>query len=78
MQDPIVQDWFSEKWDIKTEADILLRNEKVRRPDRVMLKENKAIVVDFKFGEVEEISYKSQMRKYLKNLVDMGYVDVTK
>ena len=76
LEDPMVQDWFNKNWNIKTEADILLKNEKVRRPDRVMLKENRAIVVDYKFGEVEEESYKSQMRKYLKYLVAMGYVDV--
>ena len=76
LSDPKVQDWFSKKWEVKTEADILLKNRKIRRPDRVMLKDKEAIVVDYKFGEVEEESYKSQIRQYMKYLVEMGYTEV--
>ncbi len=76
LSDPLAQNWFNRKWEVKTEADILLKNRKVRRPDRVMLKDKNAIVVDYKFGEVEEESYKSQIRQYMKYLMEMGYTSV--
>lgn len=76
LSDPLAHDWFNKKWEVKTEADILLKNRKVRRPDRVMLKDKEAIVVDYKFGEVEEESYKSQIRQYMKYLMEMGYTSV--
>ncbi len=76
LTDPLSHDWFTEKWEVKTEADILLKNRKIRRPDRVMLKGKEAIVVDYKFGEVEEESYKSQIKKYMKYLMEMGYINV--
>ncbi len=76
LSDPLAHDWFTKEWEVKTEADILLKNRKIRRPDRVMLKGQEAIVVDYKFGEIEEESYKSQIRKYMKYLVEMGYTHV--
>jgi len=76
LSDPLAHDWFTKKWEVKTEADILLKNRKVRRPDRVMLKGKEAIVVDYKFGEVEEELYTSQIRRYMKYLVEMGYTDI--
>ena len=75
--DPLVNEWFEKKWDVKAESDILIKNEKVRRPDRVMITGKKAIVVDYKFGEVEEDSHRSQLRKYIKLLKEMGYTDVS-
>lgn len=76
VSNPLVSDWYNKSWDVKTEADILIKNDKIRRPDRVLVKGNRAIVVDYKFGDVEKGSYKVQIRKYMKHLAAMGYTDV--
>ena len=43
-----------------------------RRPDRVIIRDGKTYLVDFKFGE-ESSSHLSQVRNYRKILTDMGY-----
>jgi hypothetical protein len=56
------------------EAEILLPSGVTRRPDRVIITKEKAIVVDFKFGEVRQDHYE-QIRNYLKILNEMGYTE---
>ena len=46
-----------------------------KRPDRVILKDDKAIIVDFKFG-LEKTDYINQVRNYRKLLTEMGYKNV--
>ena len=46
-----------------------------RRPDRVMIRDGRVIVVDFKFGKHSE-AYNEQVRGYMSLLRDMGYTDV--
>jgi ATP-dependent exoDNAse (exonuclease V) beta subunit len=77
INDPLVSDWFTKKWKVKTESDILVKNEKIQRPDRVMIRGEKAVVVDYKFGEVEEESHESQLGKYIRVFQRMGFADVT-
>ena len=43
-----------------------------RRPDRVMMKNGEAVVVDFKFGNKKE-TYNEQVRQYMNLLAHMGY-----
>ena len=52
---PGVKDWFTGEMDTKSETEILLPGGKVLRPDRVMIKDNKAIVVDYKSGKLHLI-----------------------
>ncbi|UCG26811.1 MAG: UvrD-helicase domain-containing protein, partial [Bacteroidales bacterium] len=72
---PVAGEWFDEDWEVKTEAEILYGDEKVRRPDRVLIKNNRAVVIDYKFGSEEE-SHKQQLMGYMKNLKMMGYTEV--
>lgn len=46
------------------------------RPDRVMLREGKAVVLDFKFGKHNHEKYSRQVRKYMELFRQMGYSDV--
>ncbi len=69
--------WFTQEWKIKTEAEMLLPGGTVIRPDRVMLKDKKAVLLDYKTGE-EEPFHKSQLNTYEKNLLDAGYENVEK
>lgn len=72
---PQVKDWFVDQWDIKTEKDILLPDGSVFRPDRVLIHENKAVVIDYKTGQPEK-AHQSQVQKYAKILQQMGYSEV--
>lgn len=66
------KDWFSGSWRIKNEASILTPEGHNYRPDRVMIKENDALVVDFKFG-TELPSHLKQVARYMNLLNGMGY-----
>ena len=68
-----VEEWFSGSWRIFNEKEILLPGGRSHRPDRVMFKDGQTVVLDYKFGEREEDSYRRKMRRYLKELSNMGY-----
>ncbi len=72
----MIQPWFTAEWDIYTEACILLEDGSTLRPDRVLIKKNKAVVIDYKFGRVENDSHKKQVRNYMKYLRQMNYEDI--
>ena len=73
---PDVADWFNGSYKLYNECTILGDKEKKsRRPDRVMIKGNKAVVVDYKFGR-ESDSYISQVREYMELLRSIGYTEV--
>jgi ATP-dependent exoDNAse (exonuclease V) beta subunit len=69
--------WFSGEWLVKSEAEILLQDGKVLRPDRVMLKNNEAIVVDYKTGKQKK-EHEQQLNEYALVLSDMGYKTINK
>ncbi len=46
------------------------------RPDRVLIRDGKVTIVDYKFGEMER-KYESQVRKYADLYRSMGYRDVS-
>ena len=69
---PVVNEWFSPDNKVLKESGILLSSGGVRRPDRVIFRDGKTIIVDFKFGE-ENPHYQSQINQYRKLLSDMGY-----
>ncbi len=71
----LVREWFDTDWDeIHSEAGIILPGTaSTKRPDRVMIKGKRAVVVDYKFGAVKRAEYVSQMRTYMTLLSEMGY-----
>ena len=79
LHDPRVASWFSPHWTLYNECSILSVDDEGhvidKRPDRVMVDGNKAVVVDFKFGKFVE-EYKSQVRRYMDLLTQMGYSHV--
>ncbi len=73
---PEVHEWFSGKWTrVRNEQEIILPgNPSTRRPDRVMTDGcGHAVVVDYKFGELDAERYRKQIREYLRLLREMGY-----
>lgn len=75
LSDPIVKEWFEAGSVIIRERDILMASGNTKRPDRVIMKDDKAIIVDFKFG-LEKPGYLNQVRNYRKLMNDMGYKKV--
>ena len=45
----------------------------MHRPDRVMINDNHAIVIDYKFGHEQPKSHLEQVRDYMTLLQQMGY-----
>lgn len=72
---PQVQDWYSGDWRLFNECDIIWQENgelQTRRPDRVMMRDGKVVVVDFKFGKKSK-KYNKQVAGYMQLLARMGY-----
>ena len=80
LRHPNAAAWFDGSWEVHTEADMLLPGAggavQQLRPDRVMIKDGKVVVVDYKFGELEQANYETQVKKYISCLQDTGYNQV--
>lgn len=73
---PEARNWYSGKYKVLNEAVVLQPGSRFSRPDRVMIGNDEVIVVDYKFGDVEESKYKHQVRRYMKTISEMGYPNV--
>ncbi|MBQ5727218.1 MAG: UvrD-helicase domain-containing protein [Alistipes sp.] len=73
-----VKEWFSDGWEaIRNEQDIICGSTiGTRRPDRVMTKGCRAVIVDYKFGNEPSGEYVKKMRLYMDLLRQMGYDEV--
>ncbi len=78
LADPVVRGWFDGSWEVvRNENRIILPGGAPRqRPDRVMIHDGKAIVVDYKFGTEHKPAYRTQINKYMDSLRAMGYKEV--
>ena len=74
MGNTLVKEWFNTDIRVLKETDILLPSGLRRRPDRIIFKDNKVVIVDFKFGK-ENDHYTVQLREYKKLLNEMGYME---
>lgn len=75
LSDDRVKTWFSSDVEVKTERDILVPGGRIRRPDRLIFRDDRLIITDFKFGESLP-GHKKQLEEYRKILQDMGYRNV--
>lgn len=73
---PEVKNWYSVSYSVLNETQLLHPNFGFSRPDRVMIDNNTAIVVDYKFGELENPKYNRQVQYYMKTIKEMGFSDV--
>ncbi len=72
---PDVTDWFKPGGEILTESGILLPSGHTRRPDRIIFRDGKVTIVDFKFGE-ESPHYLEQIDQYRRLMAEMGYTSI--
>ena len=76
LDNSVAGEWFSGDWEqLHRERNIILPNGETKRPDRVMIKGDRAVVVDYKFGD-EKAIYARQIAAYTKELREMGYASV--
>lgn len=72
---PQVKEWYDGTWRLFNECDIIWKENgelRTRRPDRVMMKDGRMVVVDFKFGKSSK-KYNRQVKDYMQLLTRMGY-----
>ena len=69
---PQTQAWFDGSWQVRNEASIMDADGVLCRPDRVMLKDNAALIADFKTG-IPRPEHAAQLQRYAFLLKDLGY-----
>ncbi|NDW17409.1 Dna2/Cas4 domain-containing protein [Dysgonomonas sp. 216] len=72
-----VAEWYSGKYRVLNEVEILQPNGVFIRPDRVMINNDEVIVVDYKFGGKESKKYHKQVKYYMAQILKMGYEKVS-
>ncbi len=74
--------WFGGEYTVMNECSILTPSGEEKRPDRVLIKDGQAIVIDYKFGawcpeDTHQLAgYKKQVGRYKELLTCMGYTNV--
>ncbi|MBQ9137665.1 MAG: UvrD-helicase domain-containing protein [Alistipes sp.] len=72
LDNSLAAEWFDGAWDEVHTEDSIITPKGVKRPDRVMVVGDRAVVVDYKFGERSE-DYNEQIALYCRLLSQMGY-----
>jgi len=75
VSEPPASEWFRPDNTVLTEPEILLPAGAVRRPDRVLITGDKAVIIDFKTGK-ESPAYAEQIRGYRSLMLEMGFSSV--
>ncbi len=75
MQHPQMQTWFASDYEVFTERELTFQG-KILRPDRVMVKGEEAIILDYK-KEKKEKSHETQVKRYIEAIHALGYPKTT-
>ena len=65
--------YFSTDYDIFNEKDIITKDGRFFRPDRLVLKDKTAVIIDYKTG-LENKGYEAQINDYAQVLEEMGLI----
>lgn len=74
---PEVKRFFIKGLKIKNEAEILLPDGHLLRPDRLVFEEDKLIIIDYKTGKPES-RHRLQLNKYAREISKLGYTKIEK
>lgn len=61
---------------VLNEVTILTKNGEERRPDRVVIKPDHVMIIDYKTGQEHRLKYEAQLKEYQECMQEMGYQDV--
>lgn len=75
-ENPKMAQWYDGSWKLLCEQAILTDGGEELRPDRVMIRGNEAIVLDYKFGE-KLAKHTKQVEEYMKAMEKLGYAPVS-
>lgn len=70
--------YFQKGVEVKNELEILSKDGTILRPDRVVVNQKEAVVIDYKTGKRNPKKYHAQMSNYQKALEQLGYTSVKK
>ena len=70
-----IQDFFSSKWKVKNEKEILMPCGKTYIPDRIMFNNNQVVIIDYKTGE-KDSEHIEQIVNYSNALNMMGFNNI--
>jgi ATP-dependent helicase/nuclease subunit A len=70
-----IRELFDKSYTALAERELILPTGEILRPDRVVIRDNKAIVVDFKTGKREK-KHETQVKQYADVLRQMNYAQV--
>ena len=73
LKNPKIEPYFLPGLKIKNEAEILLQNGRVIRPDRLVFYEDKISIIDFKTGTPNK-EHKAQILEYKSHIENLGYL----
>lgn len=75
LKDTRVANWFSHEWEVKTEVPVLLPGGEENRMDRLMIRGDRAVVLDYKTGNRKK-SDEKQVLQYMDVLRQMNFPHV--
>lgn len=75
LNEPLIASWFDESCEVRTEVPVILPGGEEYRFDRLLIRDNKAIVIDFKTGTPSAADQR-QVKSYIDILQNMNFSDV--
>ena len=61
---------------VLNEVTILTKDGEERRPDRVVIKPDHVLIIDYKTGQEHRLQYEAQLKEYQECMQEIGYQDV--
>jgi ATP-dependent helicase/nuclease subunit A len=77
MQNPEAIPWFDGTYRVMNETTIITPGFNLKRPDRIMISENEAIIVDYKTSSAPSDEHRQQVKRYVDKVKEMGFTHVT-
>jgi len=77
LQHPKLEEFFTDKYTVLNERDILTSTGNLLRPDRISIYDNQATLIDYKTGK-KNPKHKEQVYSYADALEEMGFVVINK
>ena len=74
-KDPEIAPWFSDQYEVFNEREIWFEG-KVHKPDRLLIRDNKAIIIDYK-KEKESPAHLEQVKRYMSAMKSLGYTKIS-
>jgi ATP-dependent exoDNAse (exonuclease V) beta subunit len=75
---PDLNEYFVEGKDIRLEAEIITASGEILRPDRLVLENKNAVLIDYKTGNENNAKYTLQLNRYEDALISLGYQHIKK